>query len=384
TFVGPPSPGHVTDEGGDRQQEFDDMRVAIEREITDILDQLESVSFGSIGVFGFLVFLFGTTGLLTTIQTTFDSIFGRVGVRPAYKRIPLYYSILTLGPVVLIGGQWVQDAVIRWIGDGGWTAWLAGPLVVLSPVLTAWLLLYVMFVALPSTPVKSWAAAIGSFISAACWVLGMELFGLYVSKTAVSSLYGALALLPLSLLWIFIIWQLLLLGMQFTVALQALAATGRLPRPLAEIIEPEELSAGWTLEYAARIAAAFESGETITSGQLQRHTGLPNQISETILEALTDAGIVRCVDSDGSYTMARPSNEVTVTQLVALHRSEEDGHTLVVTDEMTLRARFREGGTLIFGEETLADLARSLGPKLKVVESMDRIQFGPFEVETTE
>ena len=342
-----------------RRLEFKQYRLVMEKEVTAVLERLESVSFGGIGFFGLLLFLYGTTGLLTTIESTFDEVFCAHRVRPAYRRIPVYYAILTLGPLVMLAGQWAQNRLLELIG-GGWTAWLAGPLLLLSPVLSVWLLLYAMFVFMPTTRVSPRAAALGSFISALFWVAGIELFELYISRAAITSLYGALALFPLSLFFLFITWQLLLLGMEVTYSVQVLSETGRLPKELSRVVTPSVLSPGWTLEIAARIGAAFKEGQVVSIGRLQRSTGLPRAVTQSILDGLCQADIIHEVDERLGYGLARPAESITVDDLLEIHRVRMQRDTLVRIDSPELHQRFRDGGRAELGHRSLGHLIEAL------------------------
>ena len=347
-----------------RRAEFMQYRKVMEKEVSAVLERLESVSFGGIGFFGLLLFLYGTTGLLTTIESTFDEVLCAHRSRPAYRRIPVYYAILTLGPLVLLAGQWAQGQVLALLGRG-WIAWLIGPLVLLSPILSVWLLLYAMFVFMPTTRINMRAAALGSFVSAIFWVAGIELFELYISRAAITSLYGALALFPISLFFIFITWQLILLGMEFTYAVQVLVETGRLPEEPSRVVTPSVLSPGWTLEIAARVGSAFQRGGVVSIGRLQRSTGLPRAVTRSILNALLDAGIIHEVVQRQGYGLATPAEAISIDRLLALHQVRTQRDTLVRIDNPELHELFHSLGRDGLEQQTLATLIETFERSLE-------------------
>ena len=56
---------------------------------------------------------------------------------------------------------------------------------------------------------------IGSFVSAVLWVVAKWGFGFYVSMfMPYSQLYGSLALIPLFLFWLYMIWWIVLFGLE--------------------------------------------------------------------------------------------------------------------------------------------------------------------------
>ena len=184
------------------------------------VDRLQNINFQSIGVIGVMVFLYASTGLLATIEQSFNRIYGAPQSRPWHVRLPLYYTTLTLAPLVIIAGQLLQARVIGTLATQSWLAWLGPPLGVVAPMLTTWVVFYVMYMLIPNTHVKLRAAAIGSFLAAVGWVALLELFSFYVGIYAGTSLYGALAVLPLGLMWIWLNWLIVLFGLEVSYALQ--------------------------------------------------------------------------------------------------------------------------------------------------------------------
>ena len=67
-------------------------------------------------------------------------------------------------------------------------------------MLATWLVLWLMYMLLPNTRVSVRMSAVGSFVAALLWVIALQLFTVYVQRAAITTLYGALALLPLFLL----------------------------------------------------------------------------------------------------------------------------------------------------------------------------------------
>ena len=118
------------------------------------------------------------------------------------------------------------------------------------------------------------SAAIGALITAFTWLLFQELFGLYLSSTALTSLYGALALVPFFLLWLYGSWLLLLFGLEIAFSLQYMATAGAIFDDNATLpIDPR-----WHLRVLAYIAAAFSRGETLTTIDLARDLEAPPRL----------------------------------------------------------------------------------------------------------
>lgn len=332
--------------------------------LRDLLDGLKDVNFGGLGAVGLLLFIYGATGLLGIIESSFNRILNVKGERPLGRRLMLYYTILTLAPLVLAVGQVARNKALAVLDTGAWadwTDWLMGPAVVLSPLVTSWAVILAMFLLLPSTRVPFRQAAIGAAISAVLWLLAREAFAWYARTTAISSVYGAVALVPVFLLWLWLSWFLVLLGLEFADVLRRVAVQGwEEPRPQRtdRLVEP-----AWLVPLVARVAADFERGERTSQADLAERLGLGEKDVADLLAPLAAAGYVRREDDEGgatSWTLARPAERIPLGDVLRIGREhvlggppETDGPSWQLVD------RLREAEQATVGDRTVADLVRT-------------------------
>ncbi|MEM1444828.1 MAG: YhjD/YihY/BrkB family envelope integrity protein [Planctomycetota bacterium] len=306
--VGPPSPAQQVAQ--QRQTEYRATAEKLDEQLSGWLDQLQQVNFGSIGVVGVLIFIYGATGLLATIESSFNRILRSEENRSWYHRLPLYYTTLTLAPVVLLAGQWAQRQFLDVVSNSvSAVAWIAGPFVVLSPLLTAWLVLLLVYRLLPNASIGLRPAAIGSFVAALGLGIAVEAFALYATNTASTNLYGALALLPLFLLLLWIVWQIVLFGLEIASIIQlAPDPADRRKRRDADrdhalrVLDPRLI-----IPALVQFAHAFRDGRPLTPQQLTEALRLPSSAARALLDTLLDAGHIHPVqrDSSGSDDPAR-------------------------------------------------------------------------------
>ncbi len=159
--------------------------------------------------------------LLVTIEEHFHFIFRVATPRRWGQRVLAYWTVLTLGPILLGVGFSVSGAIddfVRMLGmrptrvaEAGklWNEAL-GHLVAPSLELFAFIMLYRL---IPNRRV-SWRACIGGGVLAAALLEILKAgFALYVSRmSSYSTIYGALAGIPIALLWMYIFWSVVLLG----------------------------------------------------------------------------------------------------------------------------------------------------------------------------
>ena len=310
--------------GGDRdaglsREQYDQARQQLRKDVQHWLDRLENINFGSIGVVGVLVFIFGATNLLSTIEGSFNSIYSASNKRPWRLRFPMYFTTLVLAPVVVIAGQVGQQGALDTIGSVGWLGPVASVVAVLSPLVTMWFVLWLMYVLLPNTHVSRRAAAMGSLFAAVLWVLLVFALQIYAKSATIAPLYGALALLPLALVWLWLTWVIVLFGLEVAYALQTLPE-----RKLAEqnrgAQEDQLVDARALVPIMASIGDGFARGQPLSAHEIGAQLGLPDRLVHRVLDHLLEENLLhRVMGSDQAlsrFTLARPPEQITVQRLL--------------------------------------------------------------------
>lgn len=160
--------------------------------------------------------------MLKNIETTFNKIWGTAGGRSGLASFLLYWAVLSLGPVLvglglsmhayLLSYQWLVDE----LGKLGVVAVILGIL----PLLFNWVAATLLFVAVPNCKVRVRYALVGGLFTALLFEVLKVGFGLLVEKSSYQTVYGAFALVPLFLLWIYMVWTLLLAGAELVRSLE--------------------------------------------------------------------------------------------------------------------------------------------------------------------
>lgn len=301
--------------------EFHEARLVMRERFSEGLQRVRDLNLTGIGVVGLVVFLYGALSLLGTVERSFDSIYRAETRRPARTRLPIYFTIMILGPIALVAGQVLQERLLERMASVALTAWLAAPLATLLPLLATWLVVFASFWTLPNTYVKKGSAAVGSLISAFLWLLLQELFGLYANATILSSLYGALALFPILLAWMYLSWLVVLFGLELSYSLQH---HGNQLLPLEKQALPVPGDPRWLLPIVTRIAAGFRDGRPTSRRDLVQETGLPFVVLQPFLAVLENDGLIFAVKQKGdepAYTLAMPPAQIALDRVFGLSRS---------------------------------------------------------------
>lgn len=125
----------ATEAAPEDRLELDAAREELAARVEALMDRISNFNLGGVGVVGLLVFIYGATALLETVERIFNTIFAVQRSRPWYLRLPMYYTVITLAPLMLIFGQVVQREMLQILDRAPWTAWLVGPAAYVLPFL---------------------------------------------------------------------------------------------------------------------------------------------------------------------------------------------------------------------------------------------------------
>ncbi len=152
--------------------------------------------------------------LMQTIFNAFDAIWRVPTPRPLGRRILIYWSTLTLGPVLIGTGLAITSYLItRSLGALPGSERLTEIVLGLVPVVLTTFAFTLLYVAVPNRDVQWRHAAIGGLAAALGFELMKHLFGLFIARfPTYSMIYGTFAAIPIFLVWIYLSWMVALLG----------------------------------------------------------------------------------------------------------------------------------------------------------------------------
>ncbi|MGH8119633.1 MAG: YihY family inner membrane protein [Gammaproteobacteria bacterium] len=137
--------------------------------------------------------------------------------RNPVKRFCIYLVVLTLGPVLLGIGLYSTSYLLALplVRDVDASLMLRARLLTVLPFLTTTLALTLLYYLVPYRSVNRHHALTGAVFAALCFELAKYYFGIYVkSVPTYEVIYGALAIVPMFLVWIYVSWVIVLLGAQ--------------------------------------------------------------------------------------------------------------------------------------------------------------------------
>ena len=307
-----------------------------------ILEYIENMNSGKLGATAAIVLVFVGISLLSTIEATFNDMWGVVRGRPWSQRVVQYWAALSLGPIFLVTALTLQtlpqfSRYSEFIAEApflGTFVFQALPFVVLS------LTLMFFYKLMPNTRVVWTAAFVGGCVGGVLLQLNSMFSVIYLSKVvSYSKVYGSMGTVPIFLVGLYFSWLIVLFGAQVGYAYQ---------NRLAYLQEKEAESVNQqgrefvALRLMTYIAQKFEAGEKPPSRlQMSAALGVPSQLAAQIIVPLV-AGklLVEVHGEEIGYSPARPIERISIEDILCALRAGQ-GKELATADDPA-RAVVRE------------------------------------------
>jgi len=342
-----------------------------QNEITGYLNQFAD-SASKLGLIGFLFLVLAAILLLDNIESNFNSIWHVTSPRRFVAKITSYTSVLVFGTLfigasITISAR-IKAAIFRGIPlDPGSLEKIGAWIFPLAFTFLAFLLMYMV---IPYTRVRFKSALLGAFVGSILWELGKNLFANSVGVSVrYSTIYGSLAVIPIFLIWLYITWIIVLLGLEISFVHQHFAALVR-NRASRDRDECDRVPTG--LQIFTMIARRFHKGQDPpTADELSRRFLIATGSVDSHIDRLVAAGLARRVavrSGIEGVVPARSLGQIRVADVIAafIPMGEEEMRRrpieLAVEDVV---ASFRDAGFEAVGETTFLDLVTGLAESAK-------------------
>jgi len=285
----------------------EDISQAASQQLTTFIDNANRMtSFGIVGL-GVVAVL-----LLNTITGGLNAIWRVSEPRSLALRILVYWALLTLGPLLLGASLSLSSyafAAVQWSGVENYTP----PFVTARflPFLLAVFGFSLMFLVVPNRAVAFKHAILGALLAAVLLELLKSGFGYYLKNfPTYQMIYGALAAIPIFLLWMYLSWAAVIFGAELAAALPEWRVAQQRRRrggePGAEL--------ALALSLLMRLRGANRDGRVLRERALS--LGLPATLTELdhVLRALRQARLV--ARSGGRWLLSRDLATVSLDDLV--------------------------------------------------------------------
>ena len=331
------------------------------------------------GIIGILTLFIIVIGLFTTIENTFNDIWGVRRGRSWMARIVYYWSVITLGALLffasltLLSAGAFMNVFFEKIPLGAqlksFFVWMlpSGSVALLVVLLTLFYRL------VPHTRVKWRAALVGAAIVTALLFLNNYLAFLYFKRVILSrSLYGSVSIMPILMVGLYIFWFFVLVGGQITYAVQNVRyRSSQTAWHSLNHATRESMSLVVLLLICRRFKVAAPAYSVTELSQLIK---VPSQVLNESLNRLGDIKLISELPpaegtdpNDRRYQPARPLNQITLDEFRREFENYGEAPTAGLLENVDpILSHYHEKLAKVlpaaFGTKTLDDLIDDLQP----------------------
>ncbi len=321
----------------------------------------ENVTFESLGLVGLITVIFLSFIMFNSLEKVMNQIWRVEKRRSMAQKFVVFYATATIGPA-LISISYINAASV------GLTQGFQG--YILSFVIS-YVALFLANFFIPATPVRLKAALVGALVTTILFEAAKYGFNYYANFAfdRYAGIYGAVAAVPLFLIWIYWSWLILLLGTEVAHAAQNIRFLERIERR-GRLSFEDSIISRVNGPVAARLMVAvsevyLSGGKTIGRNALATRLDVDDDVLVRLTDRLMAHDLLLEVDgSSRGFLPARPPSEITLANVLNIFRG---------SDQRDLRGRRPqtqldrvlaniEGQTAqIAGSLTIAELTESGG-----------------------
>jgi membrane protein len=240
---------------------------------------------------GIVVLLVSVIALTLSVEDAFNRIWRVPQARRAGSRFIVHWTVITLGPMAVVALLALSAYLfaLPLFAQAEAEFSLKARLLRLLPFLIQWLVLVAAYALIPNRSVRVRDAALGATFAALLFELLKHLFTDYATNGAnYQEVYGALAMVPIFVFWIYLSWILVLMGASLTASL---AAFDYRPQEL-QLAPGNELRG--LVRVLAHFVAAQRDGCALHSQDLRAlEPFLSDDLVQRYLSDLSNAGLIR-------------------------------------------------------------------------------------------
>ncbi|MEO7032067.1 MAG: YihY family inner membrane protein, partial [Herbaspirillum sp.] len=271
------------------------MPAGVSNSIFDYLNQFAAKS-ARLSAIGSVALMITAVAMMSTIDRVFNRIWRVKAKRPFLQRIVVYWAIITLGPL-LIGVSFTVTGYLFDATDGvvSHIPLIGAAFYTLLSVLLSTGAFTLLYVVVPNRLVDWRDAVWGGLLAGVAFELAKRLFAFYITQfPTYTVVYGAVAAVPIFLIWIYLFWMITLLGALLAAALPVVKYERwwHVPHPGSAFVDAMAIL---SVLFEARV---HHASAVVNVRLIRRKTRLGFDESENLLQQMMDAGWVGRVNPE--------------------------------------------------------------------------------------
>jgi membrane protein len=258
---------------------------------TSILETVQHTNVAALSSIGLLLFLWALLRGLSTFENAFNIIWGVRRARPFTRKFTDYLSVLAVSPFFFVAAVgvtgFIESSALHDILPSGAATVIAR----LLPFVFTWAGYAFLYKFLPNTKVQLRSAIVGAVMAGTAYqFVQWGYFHFQLGLSRYNYIYGALASVPIFLIWLQLGWMIVLAGCEIAYVHQhedTLSLEGLVAR--ASVAERERQA----LRIVTRITEQFlNGGEAWDKNSLAKALCVHYQLVSELVDRLVEAGLL--------------------------------------------------------------------------------------------
>jgi membrane protein len=294
-----------------------------------VMEFADNVSGGILGSVGLALLLWTLLGTIQKVEDSFNFLWRVEQPRSFGRRVAEYLSLLILGPLLLVtflglASATIESDAVQSLSSLPMMQLLLHLGTVFAPYAMVMTIFTGLYVFVPNTSVKFLPALAGGVAAGILWAATGKLFTeLVVYTTRLTIVYAGFAIIVAALLWTYLGWLILLVGVQLSFYLQnpSYLRLGLVELRLSSV-EMEDLA----LKVMFLVGAAHMRGEVRWRvNSLARELGLPGIAVAQVVDGLERAGLLAANDKE-QLLPGRDIGSIPLLEVLDVARNQRSGH----------------------------------------------------------
>lgn len=260
-----------------------------------IIGYVDRTNFGTLGGLGAALLLLTVISLLGSVESSFNAIWRVARDRTPWRKVSDYLSVVLLTPFLLLAAVALTSSLqseraMQWLLAsrlGG----MALQSLALVPIVFNVVALGALYAIMPNRRAAPGAVAVGALFAGVGWhLVQIAYIRFQIGVASYDAIYGAFSQLPLTLVWLYVSWAIVLLGAE-------IAALWEFGWRHMERNAREPDPAALALHLLLRAAEAFESGgDALDLTATARRLHVAPERLQVVAEAMRSSGWLASVE----------------------------------------------------------------------------------------
>jgi membrane protein len=248
-----------------------------------------------LSAYGAVALMVTSIATLATIDKVFNQIWRVKQKRPLLKRMMVYWALITLAPLLMGVSLTATSYLFAATSDVVGAIPGSKALYTIASVILTTCAYSLLYIAVPNRTIDWRDAAWGGLVAGILFEIAKRIFAAFVIHIPTYTIvYGAVALIPIFLIWIYTSWVITLFGAVITASLPIVKYERwwHVPKPGSNFVDAMAL-----LETLFN-ARNRETHAGLSSWEIREKTRLGFDEIESLLAQMTSAGLVGRLHAD--------------------------------------------------------------------------------------